>query len=1423
MSGALPLSALFGDLPVYIGPVASFMVAAMGASMANAGRGSQSWRIFAWASLLFGVSCFLWHISDVLPYIWPLPYFAGCSTLASLALLLEFGRRDCIGEDRPPFFSPSFYVSIGGLSIAGLAIDFPSMLPLLLFAWGAPAFLLAARVFWREGRASSGKGGAWGWHALAASCLLGGILFCAASLDWIFSWSDGLLSTAVSAWALGALWPLLALPPFAFLVYRALREAETSCPIGIRRILAQSAAFIFLAFAASLLVFYASCRLIELESFIFKKDRQSLAKLIDESVNGSLSLAGNISDFLSETPGIAGYLANPAPPGAEPKWLERILDRQASLLPRQSICYVMDRRGLCLASSKAFGKDISGRSFSFRRYFKDAIEKGSGTEVALGSATMEPGLYFAKAIYSDAKAVAGVAAVKIGLRRSVELAGGDVAMLVDPNGRSVISNNPAFEQIDMNSMDGAKLRKLQVPGRHFDGSAGHFNSRLEQPSLMFMDSSALPSWRIAIFCKPDNAIGACRITGMGLAVVVALAFGVGLSMRYADFWNAVAIKRMLSWRNAILDSQAVGVAIFDDAFNFIETNKRFRSMFNLQDAPLENLRLGSFFKSFRAFEGFSAEASAAIDSSGVYSSLLEFQVKDGAVMWCEVFGHRLEGQAHASSSVWTFIDKTDSKSSDDLLRESEERYRAIFDNAPIGIVVYDGRGPCLMVNPTYSLITGGSQAAVLQQDFRCLKSWRNTGLLKLAEATLCDGKPREMLCRSKTSFGKPLVGRCILSSSSYGSGRLLALMLEDHTERDVAERRNMDLMLKYEQLFKLMPAAAFTVDCSGVVTSFNAMAEAITGFTAAEAIGSSCHKFTDEPCTRQCGLFLESVAKPIIGKECGIITKDGRKRRIVKNADLLRDETGRISGGIETFFDVTALKETSSKLEVACAAAEGAAQAKGEFLARMSHEIRSPMNGVLGQAHLLLQGSLMKEQRERVETILKAGERILAVMNDVLDISKIETGTLVLNPLPTDVRTLLADTVRILLPRAVAKELELKFTPSDGVPSSLLVDPFRLRQIAFNLVSNALKFTAAGHVEVRLLKADGPGAPDVFMLRLEVADTGSGIAKDVLPKLFDKFSPAGSVNVAVSGGTGLGLAICKQLVQMMGGSIDVESETGRGSVFRVDLPLKTVLPPEEERVAHERNAASGQGAKFDGHVLIVEDNMVSRMVVSGHLKRLGCRVDEAFSGEMAVEMFGAGSYDLVIVDLQLEGVTGYEVAQRMRQDKTSTPIIAIASGGLGAEVQAELQASGMDGFLRKPIVFDKLVRELSKWLRPAPAAQAPDVPVVDERQILSICDGDPEMLESILGVSPGEFANNLNHLEEALAKGDMHAACVAAHSLKGAASNIGGVRMSAICKEAELAAKEGKLEDPAKTVAAIKAAIPELFEALKAVLSKMRS
>jgi signal transduction histidine kinase/CheY-like chemotaxis protein len=394
------------------------------------------------------------------------------------------------------------------------------------------------------------------------------------------------------------------------------------------------------------------------------------------------------------------------------------------------------------------------------------------------------------------------------------------------------------------------------------------------------------------------------------------------------------------------------------------------------------------------------------------------------------------------------------------------------------------------------------------------------------------------------------------------------------------------------------------------------------------------------------------------------------------------------------------IRQRTEDLEKAMHSAFAASQAKSEFLANMSHELRTPMTGLLGMLDLVLDGNLNVDQKEQLETARQCSYSLLALLNDILDLSKIEAGKMALEKIALNARTVVEDCVKSHAATAAQKGIDLRFEP-DEASTDVMGDSLRLRQIVANLVSNALKFTDRGWVCVRMNSA--PRSDGRRDIQIQVRDTGLGIAADKLHMIFEKFTQADGSIKRNYGGSGLGLAITRRLVEMHGGDIRVKSEPGKGSTFTLTLPYDPA-PAAAGIEQPQRRAGVEAPRRSAARLLVVEDNLVNQKVVLGILGKRGYLIDVANDGHEALAALEAGDavYDLVLMDVQMPVIDGLEATRIIRREPRweRLPIVAMTAHAMKGDLERCLQA-GMNDYVSKPVQPAHLIATIERYLSAA--------------------------------------------------------------------------------------------------------------------------
>jgi signal transduction histidine kinase/DNA-binding response OmpR family regulator len=549
--------------------------------------------------------------------------------------------------------------------------------------------------------------------------------------------------------------------------------------------------------------------------------------------------------------------------------------------------------------------------------------------------------------------------------------------------------------------------------------------------------------------------------------------------------------------------------------------------------------------------------------------------------------------------------------------------------------------------------------------------------------------------------------------------------------------------------------------------------------------------------------------------------------------------------------DITRRRQVQQEIEAARAEAVAANAAKDEFLAHMSHEIRTPLNGVMGMNNLLAQTALSPEQRQYVDLVGSSGQALLALVNDLLDFSRLQAHKLVLEQVRFPLRRWLWEVVEPQRIAAQAKGLELQLHTDDKLPREMVGDPGRLRQVVINLLSNAIKFTDKGRIDISMHLVDGGEQQQA--VQLEVRDTGIGIAPEKQQLVFAAFAQADSSTSRRFGGTGLGLSICERLVGLMGGHMELASTPGRGSCFTVLVPLlaarsdmpvtqfglegfgESQIPVQSAQPTMPANSTLKYAGK---RALVVDDHSVNQLLASKLLEMLGLQVQVAADGEQAVQAVQAGHFDVVLMDIQMPRMDGWQATQQIRQweqatQKTRLPIIALSAHASAADRELGM-LNGMDGYLTKPLSLEALDAALAKTrLRSGggkgkAATPHPSVPfapiartvmqdtLVSRERMLARLAGDEALLRAMAQAFCTDLRERMGLVHSAVQKEDWKTILAQAHALKGSLATI----------TAQVAAQDAQamgLAAQAQDKASAQAAFDRLSQSAKAAYVKVKN
>lgn len=520
-----------------------------------------------------------------------------------------------------------------------------------------------------------------------------------------------------------------------------------------------------------------------------------------------------------------------------------------------------------------------------------------------------------------------------------------------------------------------------------------------------------------------------------------------------------------------------------------------------------------------------------------------------------------------------------------------------------------------------------------------------------------------------------------------------------HRVEDVSELQSVEGKLKSAEVFKLLVEnvkdyAIFMLDANGIIRTWNDGAKRLKYYDAEEIIGKHFSVFYTE----------EDLKKNKPENELKSALKEGRTEdeywRVRKDGTLfwgnvvittIRDASGTLIGFAKVTRDLTERKANEEKV---LHAFEETARLKSEFLANMSHEIRTPMNGVISAASLLEEETLTKEQKDLLEIITTSGKAMLKIVNDILDYTKLDSKELTLMEEAFNLKYEMDQIVKVYKDSFTNKNVAMKMNVDGSVPEMVLADKMRFRQVFTNIFDNAVKFTEKGYISVDAsMKQTTVGE----MLHVEITDTGIGIDSADLKKLFQPFTQLDASTRKKFKGTGLGLSICKRLVELMHGTIGVVSEVGKGSKFWFEIKISAVSTPEIKRIK-KPNADIPSAHKPEASILVVEDNAINQNVILRVLRRLGyTNIDVAADGQVGVESFQKKQYDLILMDVQMPIMDGYDATRKIRETNKNIPIVAMTANALAGDPEKCIQA-GMNDYLSKPVNFKNLAVVLNRWI-----------------------------------------------------------------------------------------------------------------------------
>jgi len=597
----------------------------------------------------------------------------------------------------------------------------------------------------------------------------------------------------------------------------------------------------------------------------------------------------------------------------------------------------------------------------------------------------------------------------------------------------------------------------------------------------------------------------------------------------------------------------------------------------------------------------------------------------------------------------------------------------------------------------------------------------------------------------------------------------------DNTARKLVEeeQKKSDQRLRDQQFYtrSLIESnidAIMTTDPSGIITDVNKQMEALTGCSRDELIGAPFKDFFTDPDRAEAGIKLVLNQKSVTDYELTARARNGKQTVVSYNATTFYDRSRKLQGVFAAARDVTDRKRFELELQQAKAIAESASRSKSDFLASMSHEIRTPMNAIMGIADLLAQTELSPQQDKYVRIFRRAGDNLLNLINDILDLSKVEASQLELEQTGFALGNHLEIVIEMIAARAQEKGLQLTCDIAPDVGTDLIGDPTRLRQVLLNLLGNAIKFTQTGTVSLQVTRE--PDAKVPTALRFTVTDTGIGIPSDKLTQVFERFTQADTSTTRRFGGSGLGLTISKRLVELMGGRIWVDSNVGEGSAFSFTVPFE-IWAGADKRLQVPLGEGT-QSVLMELNILLVEDSADNCTITMAYLEDPRFRIDVAENGAMACEMFKAKSYDLVLMDRQMPVMDGLTATRTIRAweqgtGKPATPIIALTASALRGDREMCL-AAGCTAFLTKPIKQVVLLKAIEEH-----CSEGSRAPVTGGTRSPQVMLSVAERLTARVPAYLKNCQENVATMSDALERVDFETIRFLGHQLRGSGGAFG--------------------------------------------------
>ena len=1004
---------------------------------------------------------------------------------------------------------------------------------------------------------------------------------------------------------------------------------------------------------------------------------------------------------------------------------QEINDKLAESVARQpvSICFLMDRSGKVLASSNYnTAQSFVGNDYSFREYFKDALVGKIGVSLHVGVSTSRRGVFIACPVRGD-DAIVGVLVTKDELSIFEDRLKDAQALilLADSNGVILVSNRPQWEGLTIDPIDPEQRAAWQDGRRYGEYSLDWSGIKVSheravahiQSQEYFFKARQLANvdWRLLAFAE-TYPVQQIRYLAIALGALLAIAVGGAFLWIQQNRRFQRRLTQSERLYRGLYEASADALLLVDQEDGIVDCNDMALQLFGFENQlSLHHKLLHELAPAFQSNGEESREVEIRLVAHAMMKGSARFEWTlcrgDGTLIPAETLLTRVSIDGKSILQV-VMRDICERKRMEDALRRSEERYRTIFENLLDGYYRVDMQGTLLFANVKLADILGYSADEIVGKDMVAGLYHEPDEMPKIMQAIReTGGRLLDYELILKRKDGSEMVFSSNMQLFRDENGDVAGL---EGVLRDITPRKRMEAELRLAktraELDSARLASIISVMEEGVVfaDALDRIVEVNDYFC--NFVGKRPHEALQNSIWEICQGELAELLRGVV-KE---YREDSRRSPAFMDTTIdalvVRVRTqaifrgGQYNGVLINLVDITSLVEARIKAELA-------SRAKSEFIANMSHEVRTPMHAIIGLSQILGESPLTSEQRECLQMIQASADHLLNTINSVLDFSRIEADKLELDSVPFELEGTVRNVLGTAAVRAQDKSLAFDFQCAPDVPVELVGDPIRLRQVLFNLLDNAIKFTQDGHVSVAI------GVREIntesALLEFSVADTGIGIPSDMLGAVFESFTQVDSSITRRFGGTGLGLAISRRLVESMGGHIWVESEPGQGSCFhftaRFALPASSklapqgppsvesgIIPPTRDRIADSARPAL--------QLLLAEDNLVNQRLAARVLEKHGHQVTVVANGLEALMALEKNHFDLILMDLQMPDLDGLETTRVIREQESGSsqhiPIIALTAHALQGDRERCFEA-GMDDYISKPIKMDELLRAVDKW------------------------------------------------------------------------------------------------------------------------------